>query len=151
MKTLVIMGSARDESNTSRAVKELCPFSEYELIDLRKFKINPYRYHQPNGQEDDFEMIALKMKDADQIIFATPVYWYSMSAIMKNFFDRFSDLLRAHKSIGKSLKGKKVYLIATGADVKLPSHFEDPFRLTAAYFDMTYEKSFYLSAASPPL
>jgi multimeric flavodoxin WrbA len=29
----------------------------------------------------------------DQIILATPIYWYAVSAAMKNFLDRLSDLL----------------------------------------------------------
>ncbi len=43
----------------------------------------------------------------DVLIFATPVYWYSMSGIMKVFFDRITDLLTIKKDIGRKLKGKK--------------------------------------------
>lgn len=50
------------------------------------------------------------MQSADNIVFATPVYWYAMSGRMKIFFDRFTDLLYTHKSIGKNLKGKKLFI-----------------------------------------
>lgn len=142
MKAIVILGTAREESNTLSAVKELCPFDNYELIDLRALRIHPYSYSKP-VENDDFLMIAEKMKAADHIVFATPVYWYAMSFSLKNFFDRLTDLLSTHKSIGKALKGKKTYLISTGADPELPEGFEVPFRLTSKYFDMNYERSFY--------
>lgn len=124
------------------AIKELCPFDDYELIDLRTLKIDAYTYEGVTG-EDDFLMVAEKMKAADNIVFATPVYWYSMSFSLKNFFDRLTDLLSTYKPIGKALKGKKTYLISTGTDSDLPEGFEVPFRSTSDYFDMVYERSFY--------
>jgi hypothetical protein len=41
-KTIVILGTARRDSNSLAAVEELCPYSSYELIDLRKLKIALY-------------------------------------------------------------------------------------------------------------
>jgi multimeric flavodoxin WrbA len=46
----------------------------------------------------------------------TPVYWYTMSGIMKVFFDRFSDLLRIEKDLGRKLRGKSMAVISCGAD-----------------------------------
>lgn len=145
MKNIVILGTAREGSNTLKAIKELCPFDEYEIIDLRLFNISLYSYDRTLNLNDDFHSIALKMQIADNIIFATPVYWYSMSSNLKIFFDRLTDLLSTYKPIGKSLKGKKTYLISTGTDSELPEGFETPFRLTSVYFDMEFVKSFYLS------
>jgi multimeric flavodoxin WrbA len=142
MKTIVILGTAREESNTLAAIAEVCPFADYELIDLRTLRIEPYNYSGPEGA-DDFLLVAQKMEVADRIVFATPVYWYSMSHVLKNFFDRLTDLLSTYKTIGKALKGKSTYLISTGTDRELPEGFEVPFRLTSDYFDMKYEKSFY--------
>lgn len=142
MNTIVILGTARDQSQTLKAISELCPFSPYELIELRKLKIEPYDYDGPSGT-DDFIMIAEKMAAADNIVFATPVYWYAMSGCMKVFFDRLTDLLTVYKPIGKSLRGKKTYLISTGSDAELPEGFEVPFRKTSDYFDMIFVKSFY--------
>jgi multimeric flavodoxin WrbA len=80
------------------------------------------------------------MGDAETIIFATPVYWYAMSGLMKVFFDRFTELLSTHKPLGKALKGKKIYLISTGSESELPPGFETPFKLTSEYFEMNYIK-----------
>ncbi|MCP4458779.1 MAG: NAD(P)H-dependent oxidoreductase [Cytophagales bacterium] len=38
---------------------------------------------------------------------ATPVYWYSMSGIMKVFLDRIYDVLTIEKELGRKLHGKK--------------------------------------------
>jgi multimeric flavodoxin WrbA len=144
MKTIVILGTSRSDGNTLAAVKDLCPFKEYELIDLRRLVIQPYQYEGPSVT-DDFLAVAKKMEAADNIIFATPVYWYAMSGVLKAFFDRLSDLLSFHRTIGRALKGKKTFLIATGSDSELPPGFEEPFRLTSEYFGMTFERSFYKS------
>lgn len=139
MKTLILLGSARSDGNTLKAVQELCPFPEYELVDLNQLKIEPYNY--TGSAADDFKSLVIRMTEAENLIFATPVYWYAMSGVMKNFFDRFSDLLG--QDLGRKLKGKKTYLIATGSDPDLPPGFEVPFQLTSKYLGMEFQRSFY--------
>ena len=72
MKTIVILGTARKESNTRKAIEELCPFSSYELLELNSLHIAPYDYEGP-AKDDDFLEVANEMASADNIIFATPV------------------------------------------------------------------------------
>lgn len=60
-------------------------------------------------KKDDMEEILAKMKEADIIVLATPVYFYSMSAQMKIFIDR---CLSGYTEI----KNKKFYFIITAAD-----------------------------------
>jgi multimeric flavodoxin WrbA len=143
-KGLVILGSSREDSNTLKAVQKLLPFP-YDLIDLYQKKIQFYEYksQKMEEQEDDFYSIATEMLLYDRLIFATPVYWYSMSGRMKIFFDRLTELTDTYKPIGKALKGKEVYLVASGASPGLPEGFEIPFRLTAEYFDMKFIQTFY--------
>ena len=143
MKTVVVLGTSRDDSYTLQAVKDHCPFNNYDLVDLRKLNIGYYSYNHNINGADDFTEIAVNMVAADNIIFATPVYWYAMSGVLKVFFDRLSELLSTHKPLGKALKGKTTYLIATGADAALPPGFEVPFKLTSEYFEMSYAGAFY--------
>lgn len=63
------------------------------------------------SQKDDMSDILDKMDNADVIVMATPVYFYTMNAIMKNFIDRCC--ARYTK-----IKNKEFYFIATAADVR---------------------------------
>jgi multimeric flavodoxin WrbA len=60
------------------------------------------------GEDDGFKPIAEKMAAAEGILFATPVYWYAMSAPLKIFFDRLTDMTENLKALGKQLAGKPV-------------------------------------------
>jgi multimeric flavodoxin WrbA len=142
-RVLVILGSSRNDSNTWKAVQALAPFQKYDLIDLYLKEVEYYSYERNQVEKDDFLSIAHQMLNYDVIIFATPVYWYSMSGQMKVFFDRLTELTDEHKPIGKALKGKKAYLIACGGSPSLPEGFEVPFKLTSEYFDMEYIQGFY--------
>ena len=64
-------------------------------------------------QKDDMAEILDKMVDADVIVLATPVYFYTMSAQLKTVIDR---TLGAAQQPG--LENKEFYLIATAADGK---------------------------------
>ena len=64
-------------------------------------------------KEDDMAQVAEKMRWADVIVLATPVYFYTMNAQMKTAIDR---TLGAAQSPG--LENKEFYLIATAAAEK---------------------------------
>lgn len=46
-------------------------------------------YEGPCVQKDDVEMIRKKILSADMMVFVTPLYYYGMSAQLKNMIDRF--------------------------------------------------------------
>jgi multimeric flavodoxin WrbA len=140
---LVILGSARAEGKTRRAVDLAFPQGAARLMKLPDFVIGGYSYDHLNAG-DAFGAIADAMVASEKIVFATPVYWYAMSAPMKVFFDRLSDLTENRKAQGKALKGKSVWMIATGTDTDLPEGFEIPFSRTAGYFGMHYRGAAYL-------
>jgi len=87
---------------------------------------------------DDFQIVVGRMLEHQQIILATPVYWYAMSGLMKTFFDRLTDLLSnpEARKLGRALAGRNVWVLATGTDEKLPAGFGVPFQKTAEYFSM---------------
>lgn len=64
-------------------------------------------------KQDDMEQVIEKMRNADVIALATPVYFYTMCAQMKTMIDR--TLGGAQKA---GLENKDFYLIATAADGK---------------------------------
>lgn len=141
---LAILGSHRRNSNTEIALKRLSPIESYSTVNLLDLDINPYRYASRKTEGDDFLTVARQMAVSSNIIFATPVYWYAMSGLMKNFFDRFTDLMTTQKDLGRSLRGRNCYLIACGSDEVLPAGFEVPFRLTCEYFEMKLRDVRYL-------
>lgn len=59
---------------------------------------------------DDANAITAKMKEADVIVWATPIYYYEMSGQMKTMIDRANSLF----STGKNFS--EVYVITTSAD-----------------------------------
>ena len=140
---LVILGSARSGGETRRAVDLAFPQGAARLMNLPDFVFGGYSYDHLNA-EDSFGVIADAMAAAEKIVFATPVYWYAMSAPMKVFFDRLSDLTENRKPRGKALAGKSVWVIATGTEAELPEGFEVPFARTAGYFGMQYRGGIYL-------
>ena len=143
-KTLIILASHRKESNTEKLIQEIYGDNPYLLIDLLDHPVVPYSYTGQYSADDGFMDIVNAMKEYDDYVFATPVYWYSMSGAMKMFFDRLTDLTtESQKQIGKDLKGKSMSVIIAGSDPQLPVGFEVPFMLTAKYFGMVFKGSIY--------
>ncbi len=60
--------------------------------------------------KDDAVEIVAKMHDADVLVFATPVYYYSVSGQLKTMFDRANPLY------GTDYAFTDVYLMATAAE-----------------------------------
>ena len=61
---------------------------------------------------DDAAEIAQKMKDADVLVFATPIYYYEMCGQMKTMLDRANPLY------GSDYRFREVYLLAAAADTE---------------------------------
>jgi len=78
--------------------------------------------------------------DFDQIIFASPVYWYAVSAPMKVFIDRLSDLLEVPELLdhGRRLRGKKGYVVCTSISEEPDAPFVQAFEETFEYLGTEY-------------
>lgn len=137
MKTLIIQGSSRSTGNTSRIIDLLNVHLQANVMDLCLKNITPYDYSHHN-QKDDFLPVIREVVKYDLIILATPVYWYSMSGLMKNFLDRITDCLKIEKDTGRKLRGKSLAAMACGSDETVTQGFFEPFRLSAAYLGMKY-------------
>jgi len=142
----IVMGSARGDGNTASAVRDLSHQlgSKVDVADLSTLTISPFDYLRQDDR-DDFQSVIKMMLTSEHIVFATPVYWYSMSGTMKAFFDRLTDLLldAENRKAGRALAGRNVWLLATGTDESLPPGFHEPFASTAAYFGMVWRQAFY--------
>lgn len=140
---LIILASARKNSDTEKHLNIIFKNEKHTKIDLLDYLISPYNYSHNYPQADRFTDIIKYFLKHDHVVFATPVYWYSMSGLMKTFFDRFTDLVTIQKKTGRFLAGKNTFLFAVGADPLLPPGFEVPFILTSSYLQMKYRGSLY--------
>jgi multimeric flavodoxin WrbA len=123
-KILVIMGSPR-KGNTFRACEDLREMLEQELpVEFEYLWLKDASLLHCKGclacftrgeercpNRDDAPLIAQKMRDADGVIFASPVYAMSVTSLMKNFIDRFSYTFHRPRFFEK----KALLLTTTGA------------------------------------
>lgn len=137
-KTVIIFGSSRGDGNTRRVVDEVIRRTGFDMINLQDHEIGYFEYDFKNKGDDFIPIMENVVANYDTIIFATPVYWYTMSAILKTFFDRFSDLVRDRKDIGRQLRGMNMAMISTGHIDDLGDGFSLPFTRSAEYLGMNY-------------
>ena len=136
-KAIIIQGSSRSKGNTALVVNKVLSHCHAEKLDLNCLQIHPYDYEYRH-MDDDFIPAVEKILKYDILVFATPVYWYSMSGIMKNFFDRITDLLKKRKDLGYQLRGKSMMVIRCGSEEALLPEFIAPFVYSAEYLDMKF-------------
>ena len=136
-KTILIQGSSRSHGDTRIISDFLVKKYGWDFIDLAQKKIGHYDYEYKNS-EDDFHSTAKEILEYDRLIFITPVYWYTMSGIMKAFFDRISDLIRIDKDTGRRFRGKQMAAISSCNSPDKYEGFFMPFKLSAEYLGVTY-------------
>lgn len=90
---------------------------------------------------DEAKPVLAKMAEADAIVMATPLYFFSASAQLKHVFDRMFSLYKWDNKAGTMqtpLKGKTFVLIASAyEDVGLDA-LREPFAVTAKYTGMKF-------------
>lgn len=100
MKKILIIQDGRPNGNTAQLVKSFSKGAEecghiIEVISLVKNKVNgclgcnACRYGKPCIQKDDFNEIAPKIKNTDCVIFASPLYFWTLSSRIKAVIERF--------------------------------------------------------------
>ena len=137
-KKVIIVGSSRSNGNTTKIVAGIAEQFDFDIVNLGEHNISYYDYESKNKDDDFIPLIKNIIEKYDTLIFATPVYWYSMSGIMKVFFDRFSDLIRIEKETGRKLRGKKMFAISNSHDNEIDATFYLPFQKSAVYLGMDY-------------
>ena len=108
------------------------------MIDLSQKEINHFDYEFKNKNDDFNSLFKHIAKEYEVILFATPIYWYTMSGILKVFLDRISDFLFQEKEFGRLLRGKKMGVVSCGSDMEVFEGFEMPIKQSAKYLGMDY-------------
>ena len=136
---LALFSSARRDGNTGRLIDRVARDLPLEVVDLGEKHIAPYTYDHRH-RSDDFEPLMTHLLTFDRLIFASLVYWYSVSPPMKAFLDRISDYLDLPELLdqGRRLRGKTAFVLCTSIMEAPASSFIDAFRQTFEYLDMRF-------------
>lgn len=100
MKIVILQGSPNRKGSTAILTEEFTRGAkeaghDIQRIDVSELKVRPCTgciacgYEGPCIQKDDNQMIRSAILSADMIVFATPLYYYGMSAQLKIAVDRF--------------------------------------------------------------
>lgn len=138
MNTAIIVGSARKGGNTHKVIDYFQSKTQWPVYDLLDYEINYFDYDNRFKDDDFMPLIRELIHNYDTLLFATPVYWYMMSAQLKTFFDRISDLLKFDKPLGRQLRGKSMAALSCANDEELVDGFFMPFEASADYLGMHY-------------
>jgi hypothetical protein len=97
---------------------------QVELVDLNRemsggFLRDCRRCRLPDGtcsiQDGYGELLTRKVASADGVVYATPLYWYGIAAVLKNFFDRMVCYLSASypesEQVVAAMAGKRSALL----------------------------------------
>ncbi len=151
MKDIIILsGSHRKNGNSARIVEFLSKELDIKSVSLMDYTIAAFNYEQSYPTDDEFMALIQEILPYKTIVFLTPMYWYSMSSIMKTFFDRITDLLHKYNEIGQQLKGKSMALIYH-SNGKAEEYFVSPFSNTATYLHCTFTGSCHLNMSQNTL
>lgn len=128
-KVVVLAGSVRKGGNTDLLVGAFADGAgknnDVEVVSVADYKVNPCigcnscfaRENHQCFQKDDMELIYRKLRGADIIAVASPVYFYGISAQLKAVVDRL------HNPVRNEFHVKKLVLLLVGA-ATLPELFD---------------------------
>ncbi len=99
-RILIVVGGGRPKGNTAQLVENFVDGAEsaghqVEVISLLKEEVrgclgcNACRYGKPCVQKDAFNNMVPKIQAADLIVFASPLYFWTISSRLKAFIERF--------------------------------------------------------------
>ncbi|ANU38933.1 NAD(P)H-dependent oxidoreductase [Vibrio scophthalmi] len=140
MSSVVLFSSANKQGNTAQVVQALAQQVSLKVINLDELSITPYNYANQYPQ-DDFYPLVETLLSADNIIFASPIYWHCPTAQMKAFMDRMTELLDVShlKPKARALANKRGFIISSSAQAEVCPIFESIFAKMYRYYDMSYQ------------
>jgi multimeric flavodoxin WrbA len=130
-KILIVKGSPRKNGNSAALAEQVAAGAEaagarVESFYLHGMNIQPCDacdFCQEAGTDcvinDDMQILYPKIREADAIVYASPIYWFTVSAQMKLFMDRCYSLGGEDDYAGAhGLAGKRIGVVLTygGAD-----------------------------------
>ncbi|OAB43109.1 flavodoxin family protein [Paenibacillus antarcticus] len=146
MGIVVLYGSSRRDGNSDTLADLLVEGLDVDRIYLSDYNLQPivdYRHTEAGAYpDDDYHELIDRVLEQDTIVFATPIYWYGISGVLKTFVDRWSQSLRENREhFLAEMSAKKAYVIAIGDDephvkgLPLIQQFQYIFDFTRTQFD----------------
>jgi putative NADPH-quinone reductase len=148
---LVLLGSARREGNTEqlmrRAAARLSTEQAVQWLHLGDYPLPPFVdirhedapvYEAPTGNE---ALLLERTLAASHLVFAMPLYWYSLPADAKRYLDYWSAWMRVPGAdFQRRMAGKQLSVVTTVSDEnrRVAEPLIDSLRLTAQYLHMTF-------------
>ncbi|MGR6897112.1 flavodoxin family protein [Rummeliibacillus sp. TYF-LIM-RU47] len=124
MKITTFIGSSRANGNTEILTDIVTKNVTHRRIYLKDIMIKPIHdlRHDMKGFRpvaDDYDQIIEAILESDVLIFSTPVYWYSMTGLMKNMIDRLSQAIRDERypDLKEHLKTVNAIVVTVGGDI----------------------------------
>ena len=127
-KIIVLNGSARKNGNTAKLVEAFTDGAksagnQVKIFDLDNMIINSCKgclkagrnSKSPCSQKDDMEQIYAEFEDADVIVFASPVYFWTITGTLKTVADRLYAELEC-LGYGRFSKESVLLMTADGGD-----------------------------------
>lgn len=143
-KIIVLVGSMRKGGNTDLLAQSFAKGAgknnTVEIVSVADYNVNPCigcnscftREGNQCFQNDDMTEIYKKLKTADMVVIASPVYFYGISAELKALIDRL------HTPMRNEFRIKKLALLLAGA-ATLPELFDAiklQYRLVLNFFHL---------------
>jgi len=127
-KILILNGAARKNGNTARLVEAFAEGAKTAGNQVKIFYLDGMNIHSckgclhagkdsksPCSQKDDMEQIYDKFEDADIIVFASPLYFWTITGTLKTAADRLYAELEC-LGYGNFLKKSVLLMTAGGSD-----------------------------------
>lgn len=145
MKIVVLMGSPNKNGSTGLLAEEFARGAReaghsVERIDAAHADVHPCTgcihcgYEGPCVQKDGVDAIRAKILGADMMVFATPLYYYGMSAQLKALLDRFCAF---NGSIQKKRMRSALISVAWNSDDWTFEALMAHYRTLARYLNLT--------------
>jgi multimeric flavodoxin WrbA len=146
-KILLVMGSPRKEGNSATLAKQVVAGAKatgtaVESFYLHAMNIQPCTAcdacREETGKDcvidDDMQILYPKLRQADAVVIASPIYWFTVSAQTKLFMDRWY-ALGGPKEEYAAFSGKRIGIVLSYADL-------DPFVSGAVNALRTFQDAF---------
>jgi multimeric flavodoxin WrbA len=132
-KILILNGAGKKNGNTAALIKSFREGAESSGHEIKEFFLQNMNIHgcmdcqgcarkpsgdpQPCVQKDDMQQVYEAFAECDVVVFATPVYWFTVSGQLKLAVDRLYAVQRNHGF--DACKKETVFLMTSGAPAEM--------------------------------